>query len=190
MPETKKKNNQSRSTYILDNCSLYKENDDGSSAKLSWAIRGDYPRIIVIPGDVKETSGDHQISIIAPMTVSVLYGLLNTLLDTSRPISKGNGFKMDCYNLKWVNNKRTDEKYIREVITVDYDDELGVWLSVTAPDRKVVRFSVSNTLWHTISDRGAQSESAEILANGYFSMVLEEYKKVILPKKTEILLGS
>jgi len=130
--------------------SLYADTEKDKYASLTWSIRAGYPRVTVYTDNSNsfKTEFSYDNLIIAPMdsvTVNTLIANLRTVADSKETTS----LTIKCYNVKYVDNVKTDEIMLQATIIVGKDDEGVVYISVTQEGKKNVVFKLLPKLkWH------------------------------------------
>jgi len=168
-------------TFIFEKFSLFKDTDEGKNpAKLSWAYRAGYPRITVYLNNDSLTT--HENFIVAPMKYDVMLGFLDSI---KRSLINNTKLDMtlDCNNLKWIDNKRTDEVYVQASIHVLYDIKTGLNISIITKDRPVVVFNVGESIWHKLTDgedKELKEKQVRIISIGYITAVNDLFAELIV----------
>jgi len=107
--------------------------DSKLSFRLSWAYRGDYPRLVLM-ATVKDEHGkgswDFNKSVYCPFTIKGLLTFIGTLSEFIETAKNGDTYETDCLNNKIVDNRRTDEMYVQGTIKIGKDDNGVFYISL------------------------------------------------------------
>ena len=172
-------------TLQLDKLSLYAVVDTETKrhARLTWAIRNGYPRLIVYTNHLEYGASNLRDAIIAaPMDIVTF----NAFLDIFSKVidgEKDKKYKIDCFNYVWKNNQRTDEKRLVSSVIVGKDKEGVIWLSVITEDKPKIKFSIILSDFHmfykTHGDDLKKDEASHIAAKAYLRIVKSVFDKLI-----------
>lgn len=158
---------------------LRKNLEDGEYALLTWSSRNGYPRITVFTENkVKRETFDYNKMITAPFD----YTTLNTFIDMFHKIIDGENdksYKINCFNMKYVNNERTNEKYLQAAVTVGKNKNGVIFIAVVAEGKPKIAFDLNYTDFFTVFKNGEpitdQGELSCLYAKGY----LRTLKKIV-----------
>jgi len=146
--------------------SLYADTDDEHYGTLSWSIRKGYPRITVYTDNSNDKKGEFSYDklITAPMDSVVVNMVLDSLLESIEGTTDTKN-ATECYNVKYVDNKPTDEIYLQATIVTGKDANGVVYLGAIQEGKKRVKFELlPRDKWHkfktgdtTITDKAKLS---------------------------------
>lgn len=172
-------------TITVDKLTLYSLVDAEKKrfAKLTWGIRAGYPRLTVYTNHQEFGTGNVFDGIItAPMDMVVLGNLLQLLEQVANGDSDVK-YKVDCFNAKWVDGQRTDERYLQATIMFGKDKEGLVWLSVIENKKPKIKFNITISDYINIyKSDGSQlsaSEASCMAARSYVKIVRKTYDRLI-----------
>ena len=149
-------------------------NDDDGYATLSWSIRKGYPRITVYTDNSrkksKEFSFDHLIT--APMDAVIVNVVIDNL---GKVIKSDKEIKLatKCYNVKYVNNEKTDDIYLQATIIIGKDKDGVIYMTAVEDGKRKVKFKLlPREKWHKFINAGGnevtdKSELSVLFATAY-----------------------
>lgn len=130
---------------------LRKSGDEFKGAGLTWSIRKGFPRITVYTGGNildKDKKLDYSKIIIAPFDYTTMIMFLDyfkNVIESKEEIK----YKVNCYNNKFVDNKRTDDIIIQASVIIGKDLEGIVYISVVEENKKSIKFElIPEGKWH------------------------------------------
>lgn len=158
---------------------LRKDREDGEYALLTWSSRNGYPRITVFTENkVKQETFDFNRMINAPLD----YTTLNTFIGMFEKViagEKDKSYKIDCFNLKYVNNERTNEKYLQASITIGKNKDGVVFLAVVAEGKPKISFELNYTTFFKVYKDGEPITDRSELSCLYAAGYLRTLKKIV-----------
>lgn len=168
------------------------ENDDYAS--LTWSVRDKYPRIQVFTSKTfKSEDGavDYDKLIIAPFTYPIIYTLINQLeiLANKLDLDKAPVSKIECYNIKFVDGKKTDEIEKQAEIVLARSQEGVINIGVKNTKHDGLYFPLIPDLkWHKFYDKdGTEITSKKILSSlytlSYVKLLKDTFTDTILRKE-------
>jgi len=167
--------------------SLYTDADESGEtyASLSWAIRGGYPRMTVYTENTRSrdrNSFSFDKLIIAPMdpiTINIVIENLKQVIKSETEIK----LSMRCYNVKYVNDQKTDDVALQSTVIIGKSKDGVVYLAAVAEGKKKVKFNLlPNSKWHKYNDaKGNEITDKKVLSN-YFSTAYCNRLKSLMDK--------
>lgn len=155
------------------NLTLRKELDNSDYATLQWGLRNYYPRITVYTSKhVKDSKNqvDYSKVIIAPFDINSFGILLNNIEKFGKLYDeKKVGFSINCYNLKFKDGKKSDEKYVQSQVHFYKDSELVNTLAIKENDNKLVEFKLLPGEWHKYYDKEGKEITDKKLLSIFFT---------------------
>ena len=149
---------------------LRSEIDEDTYASLTWSIRMGYPRMTTYTDN--KVNGDTEFNydnlIISPMD-SAMINLVLDKLDNIILGPAGEDFSVKCYNVKYVNNVKTDKVVLQSVLCMGKDKDGVVWLSNKTDNNQGVIFKLlPNDKWHKLlGTNGKEIKSPAVLSGMY-----------------------
>ena len=183
--QTKQPMSKDTSTFIrLNSFTLRKVVDiqTGKTADLSWAIRNNYPRLILNP-DVKAPF-DYTTLVTAPFDYISLISLLDKFLGM---IEKGeeSSLKISCKNVKYVRDngvsKKTDEKIIQGEVVFGISSKGIAYIACTKQGSEKIAFPVMfDSDWFTIYKNSKEEiKDPKFLSLQFAKNYIETLKKTL-----------
>jgi len=126
----------------------HKFEDEKDSATFVWSVRAGYPRVTVYTTNNRIGDNiDYGKVIIAPLSYDKLYSFIRSF----KKVLKDNPeteYAIECLNLRFVNNVRTDEKYLQATIHIGKDKDGLIYIAATEDKKKKIRFYFRPSTWH------------------------------------------
>ncbi len=133
----------------------------GDSVSLLWSLRNGYPRITVYLTNKKADKVDWNSMIIAPMDYIAAYTIADSIISIANE-KEPTRIKVDCKNLKYVDNVKTEEKFVQATVHVGKDEDGIMFLSATETGKPAVKFEIVPTGWVVEYDKdGMELSKAE-----------------------------
>jgi len=150
---------------------LRKQYDDGDYGLFTVSVRNGYPRFTVFTTNKnREAAFDYNTMITAPFdynSFNSFVKLFEKVID-SKPDTK---FKIDCFNAKYVDNKRTDDIVLQSTVNIGKDAEGIIYLALIAEGKRKVKFEIEPSRWHKlyVGDEPVtdKAELSKLAAEGY-----------------------
>lgn len=160
----------------------YLDDDDKSDfGLLQWSIRAGYPRITVFISNIKKPnrpSGmDYDNMLTAPLDY-ITYGIFSNYLKNVIASEKPIKYMVDCFNIKFENNVKTDEIYLQSKITVGKDNDGVIYLAVTVENKRKLKFDLLPSKWYKFFN----SDGVEITDKGILSVMYAKAYHELLNK--------
>jgi len=129
---------------------LYEDTEKDHFGTLSWSIRKGYPRITVYTDNTKEKKDEFSFDklITAPMDAIVVNIVMDRLLEAinGKPDTRNS---TECYNVKYVDNKPTEEIYLQATIITGKDANGVVYVAAIQEGKQNVKFQLlPREKWH------------------------------------------
>lgn len=144
---------------------------------LSWSIRMGYPRISVFTSNVgnKETF-DYSKMITAPLdyiTLQMFFKAMERVIDSEVETKE----VIECYNVEYVNNVKTDNIILQAKVTIGKDAEGIVYLAATEESKRKIRFDLMpNGKWYKHFDKDGKPYPKNVLSQMYSKAYLATLK--------------
>lgn len=178
--------------HILKATSISQRDDtDNVLGSLVWGIRKSYPRIT----QYVNTTEDTPLVYIAPMNSILVESVLLTMCEVYSG-EHDNIKKIACYNIEYVDDKKTDNVVLQATINIEKDTAGINYLYLTVKDKPVVKFKLMPDLrWHKFLNRNNEEITdvgvlSSLYARAYMHRVrssldacLTKYVKIVEPKK-------
>lgn len=156
--------------------------EDGSTTKPSiiFTYRGKYPRFTVFTRstvkDPETGKTDYSKIITAPFHGFMLILFLRRALSTIRKKEKGKYRDAKCFNIKWKDGEKTDEKYLQATVRIGIDDKGVAYIKVIDAGKDDIEFPFTpdQTVWVGITDDdGDEIISKPALSRAFAEIWLE-----------------
>jgi hypothetical protein len=128
------------------------KNENEQVGILRWSTWKGYPRATVMINDLNNSGGgdyDRSKRIVAPFTpqnLSLFYYALESAIESKEDVNH----KIECWNTKFVDNKKTDEKEIQSVVSIGRKDGI-IYMGIIAEGRPKFKFIfLTNEAWHKL----------------------------------------
>lgn len=164
--------------------------DDKDSARLSWSMRGEYPRVTVYTSSnnflKEDRTMDYNFVIIAPFDIVTFMYFLQTLaMVANQP--KSSHYSINCLNTKVENGVRTNETIVQAIVSFGKDDNGVIYLSVTEDGKRKVKFDLlPNTRWFKYQDGDGNTITDKAFLSKMFTLsYIETLKRLMLPKYSQ-----
>lgn len=159
-----------RAKIALDNTKLNlsaPSTEQGKTASLTWGLVKNNPRITVWTRDSqdmteKNGNGKIQAELDSPVLLSIIETLEKLIGEAA-----GTRYKLENKNFTWFGGKRSDAPVVLTELWVGKDKEGFVYISVTAPNRPVIKFRITPSSFHTWYTQTGEPISAEELGKTY-----------------------
>ena len=171
----------------------YEDRDD--YALLTWGIRKGFPRITVWTNN-KRPEGvkvDMATVITAPfdyVSFTMFRHYFKNIINNVEPEVKK--YTIECFNVKFVDNKKTDEIYIQARVTVGRDKNNVIYLAVVSEGKPKIKFDLlPNPTWfkfyagekNLLEDKGRLSTE---YALAYLEVMDKLYANTMVEEMTDI----
>lgn len=130
---------------------LRKSGEEFKGAGLTWSIRKGFPRITVYTGGNildKDKKVDYSKIVIAPFDYTTMIMFLDyfkNVIESKDEIK----YKVNCYNNKFVDNKRTEEVIIQASVIIGKDKEGVIYLAAVEENKRNLKFElIPEGKWH------------------------------------------
>lgn len=159
-----------RTKIALDNNKLNlsaPSTEQGKTATLIWGLVKNNPRITVWTRDsqdMTEKNGNGRIQ--AELDSPILLSIIETL-DKLINEAPGTRYKLENSNFTWFGGKRSDAPAVLTELWVGKDKEGYVYLSLTAPNRPIIKFRIAPSSFHTWYTHSGEKVSPEELCKTY-----------------------
>lgn len=159
-----------RTKIALDNSKLNlsaPSTEQGKTASLTWGLVKNNPRITVWTRDsqdMTEKNGNGKIQ--AELDSPILFSIIETL-DKLIGEAPGTRYKLENSNFTWFGGKRSDAPAVLTELWVGKDKEGYVYLSLTAPNRPIIKFRIAPSSFHTWYTHSGEKVSPEELCKTY-----------------------
>ena len=172
--------------------SIRKTLDNDDYASLTWGVRNNYPRIQVFTSkDFKKEDGtaDYDKLIIAPFTYPIIFTLISNLEVLAKnselktpPISK-----IECFNTKFVDNKRTDEIEKQAEVKITRNNDNVICIGVKNDKHEIYFPLLPDTKWHKFyTKNGEEITNQVVLSNiqtlSYVNLLKNTFADTLLIK--------
>lgn len=140
---------------------------EGKTASLIWGLFKNNPRIAVWTRDPQdETERNNRGKIQAELDLPVLFSLLENL-KLAIDAEAGWKVKLENKNYTYYGGKRSEQPQVLTEIWCGKDKEGFVYLSVTAPNRPIIKFRIQPSDFHTWYEATGEKASPEKIAKTY-----------------------
>lgn len=171
----------------------YEDKDD--YALLTWAIRKGFPRVTIWTQN-KRPEGvklDMNTVITAPfdyITFTMFRQYFLNIINNTEPDVKK--YTVECYNVKFVNNQRTNELYVQARVTVGRDKDNVIYIAVIADEKPKIKFDLlPNPTWfkfyagdkNLLEDKGRLSTE---YAKAYLDVMDKLYTNTMVEEMTDV----
>lgn len=179
-----------RKKIALDNpkLTMYAPNSAGKSARLSWGLVDNNPRITVHTNDPNDSSNDYG-RISAHLDAPTLFAIFELLRKVIHNPGKCR-FKVDCLKYTFPNGKRSEKPSVTASVVVGKDDAGVVWISLSAYQRPQIQFRFSNPdFHHFINEDGSRFTHEEVstqYAKAYLNLLERMYAHLLVTEFKEI----
>jgi len=158
---------------------LRKNLEDGEFALLTWSSRNGYPRITVFTENKNKTETfDFNRMISAPFDYTTLNSFIE-MFETVINGEKDKSYKLDCFNMKYVNNERTDEKYLQASVTIGKNKNGIVFLAVVEEGKPKIAFDLNYTTFFKVYKDNEPVTDAGELSCLYAKGYIRTLKKIV-----------
>ncbi len=159
----------------LNKLSLFKDNEAGRITSLKWSVKNGYPRATVWINGADRSIKSYDNMIISPFTYAGLAAFTSTMADVI-DAENGTEYAIQCFNTKFVDNKRTDEVELQSTMTIGKDKAGVIYLALGADGKPTVRFDLHvRTKWNKIllngEDISVKAQGSKLFAKHYLKMV-------------------
>lgn len=171
--------------------SLRKDLPNDDYATLTWSTREGYPRATVwTTKNNKKEDGtiDYSKIITVPFTFPTMFTLIENLEDMVKNDSSIVS-RIECYNNKFVDNKRTDEVVIQSEIRIARSQDGVINIGVKSPATSWYYFPLlPETKWHKFYNKdGVEITDKRILSNifakAYIGLLNKAFSNIIIEKE-------
>ena len=139
----------------------------GKTASLIWGFHKNNPRITVWTRDpADETERNNKGKIQAELNLPVLFSLFETIRHAADS-APGWKDKLENKNFTFFGGKRSETAVVTTEIWCGKDAEGFVYISVTAPNRPIIKFRIQPDDFHTWYESNGEKASAERIAKTY-----------------------
>ena len=129
---------------------------DNDEASLTWAVRMGFPRITVYTSS-KITGEDGKVDYGKVITAPFDYVNFKLFIDYLKELVDGesdNKYILECFNVKFVNNVRTDDVRIQARVTIGKDKNGILYIAAVEDDKVKIRFDfLPNNKWYKYYDK-------------------------------------
>ncbi|EPU3828977.1 hypothetical protein ACVWU4_000958 [Campylobacter coli] len=171
----------------------YEDRDD--YALLTWGIRKGFPRITVWtnnkrPDGVKVDMGTVITAPFDYVSFTMFRHYFKNIINNVEPDVKK--YTIECFNVKFVDNKKTDEIYIQARVTVGRDKNNVIYLAVVSEGKPKIKFDLlPNPTWfkfyagekNLLEDKGRLSTE---YALAYLEVMDKLYANTMVEEMTDI----
>lgn len=173
----------------------YEDKDD--YALLTWGIRKGFPRITVWTNN-KRPEGvkvDMNTVITAPfdyVSFTMFRHYFKNIINNVEPDVKK--YTIECFNVKFVDNKRTNDVYIQARVTIGRDKDNVIYIGVIADEKPKIKFDLMpNPKWFKFyaGDKNLLEDKARLsteYAKAYLEVMDKLYENVMVEDMTDISL--
>lgn len=182
-----------RTKIALDNNKLNlsaPSTEQGKTATLIWGLVKNNPRITVWTRDsqdMTEKNGNGRIQ--AELDSPVLLSIIETL-EKLIGEAPGTRYKLENKNFTWFGGKRSDAPVVLTELWVGKDKEGFVYLSLTAPNRPIIKFRIAPSSFHTwythSGEPVAPEELAKTYAKGYLNILRGIYNHLAVTEFVDV----
>jgi len=163
--------------------SLYTDGDnDNQYATLTWSIRMGYPRITVYTENHRDRKEEFSFDklITAPfdtITVNMFINNLKTVIASKEPIK----LAMKCYNVKYVNNEKTNDITLQATAICGKDSSGVIYLAAISEGKKKVKFELlPSSKWHKmVGSNGDEITDKAKLSAAYAKAYYDRLKSLM-----------
>lgn len=163
---------------------LYADGEGDEYASMTVSIRMGYPRLTVYTDNNRKTkipfSHDHLI--IAPMdgiVVNMFIDMLSKIIKSDKEQKSA----IKCFNVKYVDNKKTDEVILQATIIMGRDKDGVVYLGAVAEGKKKVKFKLlPRSKWHKFVNEQGEEVTDKRTLSTMFAMAYANRFKVLMDK--------
>lgn len=184
---------QPRKKIALDNSKLSlraPSTAEGKTASLIWMLYKNNPRIVVWTRDPQdETERNKGGKIQAELNLPIMFSILENLnfAITAEP---GWRAKLENKNYTFFGGKKSDQPQVLTEIWVGKDKEGFVYISVTAPNRPIIKFRIQPDDFHCWYDADGQKTDparlAAIYVKGYVDILKSIYSHLAITEFVDI----
>lgn len=148
------------------------------TAALVWSIRNGYPRMTVYTSNNKAVvngKANYDYIITAPfdyVSVQIFLNRLQEAIDATKEVK----YRIDCFNTKWENGVKTNEKALQAQVIVGRDHEGVIYIAVLEESKRSIKFSLLPSEWFIFYDDGGNPISdkavlSKMYAQGYLKTI-------------------
>lgn len=133
--------------------------EDGSydSAALTWSVRNGYPRITVWTSDKAYNKTTKKMDFKYTITAPFDYVNIGIFIDYIRAIVNADSnttYKVNCYNVKYENNVKTNEVFLQATAIVGKDSEGVIYLALKEEGKRSIKFELlPDSKWFKFFDK-------------------------------------
>ncbi len=165
-----------------------KEDGTKDTALFKVSIKNGYPRFTSYLSNEKTEKVDYTKIITAPFDYMMLAVVLNedfrTVINSDKPKIK----KVDCLNVRWKDDVKTDEVYVQATVYFIKDAEGVVYISLLEDKKNKVKYKVyPNGYVRRYNDDGTPLETEGQISTAYAKEYLEH---LLLILKQEFKIDS
>lgn len=168
--------------------------DPKAKSKLVWGFHNNNPRITVYTGDPSENNEKTGYGkIVANLDTPTLFAFFH-LMEIAVKAEPGYKAKIENKNFTFFGGKRSDHPVVLTELWVGKDKDGCVWMSVTARDRPLIKFTFAPTDFHNLfhGDGAPMSkgETSVIYATGYLAILKRLFAHISVTEFVEPIVNK
>lgn len=152
----------------------------GKKSSLIWGVYSNNPSITVYTGDPEDTTNYGRI--VANINITNFYAFIEMLEAMAKHDGESKK-KIDLKGFTWFGGKRSEQPVVLNSLAVGKDADGGVWLSVIADNRPLIRFYILpdelTSLLHGDGSPYTKAEASSLFALGY-CQILRNLVSIVL----------